>query len=220
MGKFIDLTGMKFGRWTVDSCAHRAMKLPGGGKTHTLWNVTCDCGAVSKVRSDGLLSGKSTSCGCFHSEVTSKRGTVHGLSQSGEYNVWAAMWQRCENPDHPHFYRYGGRGIIVDPHWRKFADFYSDMGPRPSSDHSIERVDNDGPYAKWNCSWELQSVQANNTCNTVRVAFRGRVQSITQWCRELNLNYSVVQDRLKRKHMSFEDALSLPTRAPFKEKVR
>src|ERR1700675_3912260 len=61
-----------------------------------------------------------------------------------EYQVWSAMRERCFNPPHPRYHRYGGRGITVCNRWSVSSyNFLSDMGPRPSPNHEIHRVDND-----------------------------------------------------------------------------
>jgi hypothetical protein len=79
-----------------------------------------------------------------------------------EYKVWAAMIQRCSNPNNADYPDYGGRGIRVCDRWLKFANFYADMGPRPSPQHSIDRIDNDGNYALGNCRWATAADQRAN----------------------------------------------------------
>ena len=73
------------------------------------------------------------------------------------------MKQRCTNPKNKGYKNYGGRGIYVCDRWMKsFPAFLMDMGKRPSPNLSIERKDNDGPYAKWNCKWATYEEQSLN----------------------------------------------------------
>lgn len=91
---------------------------------------------------------------------------VHGgARRSGrmpEYYVWNNMRRRCSNPKDVSYKNYGGRGIKVCPRWQNFSAFISDMGRRPTKNHTIERVDNDGNYCPSNCIWATWKVQAKN----------------------------------------------------------
>lgn len=81
------------------------------------------------------------------------------------YTAWQSMIYRCHGKDtkgNPNYRKYGGRGIYVCKEWRdSFRKFASDMGDRPKG-HSLDRIDNDGPYSKENCRWATQLTQSLN----------------------------------------------------------
>jgi hypothetical protein len=90
------------------------------------------------------------------------RQAKHGLSKRPEVTVWRGMVSRCTNQNATDYPRYGGRGIMVCDRWRLFANFFADMGERPSPKHSIDRIDNDGNYEPDNCRWATASEQRLN----------------------------------------------------------
>lgn len=87
----------------------------------------------------------------------------HGLSSSSEYGSWGAMITRCELPTSSEYIRYGAKGVKVCKRWREsFTAFYEDMGPKPTPNHSLDRINSEGNYEPNNCRWASPSLQSFN----------------------------------------------------------
>jgi len=178
MGKIRDLQGKRFGRLAVVT---RAPNKP--GCVNAIWVCQCDCGTIKNIRADVLIREDSTSCGCYQREISSKRLTTHGMSLTPEFSIWGTMIRRCHNQDHPSYKHHGARGIIVCERWRySFENFYDDMGQRPSKKHSIDRIDNNGPYSPENCRWATSRTQSRNTSYNRMVEMDGVSFCVADWC--------------------------------------
>ena len=109
------------------------------------------------------------------------------------------MKQRCHNPKNHSYKNYGGRGIGLCDRWlRSVAAFLEDMGPRPSPHHTVERLDNDGPYAPDNCVWAIRQVQNRNQRKTVRLTIHGRTASVPDWADISGIPAHAIRARLSR----------------------
>lgn len=90
------------------------------------------------------------------------KNSKSGISFTPEYVAWKSMIQRCTNRNNIAFKWYGARGIRVSKQWMKPEKFLMDMGKRPSSKHSLDRIDNSKGYSSGNCRWATKSEQAYN----------------------------------------------------------
>ena len=96
---------------------------------------------------------------------TSKTGRRRDWQRTPTYNSWAQMRSRCNNPNHPRWADWGGRGITVCERWASYENFLADMGERPPGT-TLERNGNDGNYEPDNCSWATPAQQARNQRST------------------------------------------------------
>lgn len=176
--------GKVFGRYTVTGVESNQV-------------VTARCSTCNRERRI-LVSMLNHYGGTKRCRCHVRAATTHGLSHSPEYRVWLSMIQRCTNPKRNGYGRYGGRGILVCDRWSAFENFLSDMGPRPSLQHSLDRIDGDGNYEPGNCRWATQVEQMRNMHRNVRLTFDGRTQCVRQWAAELGLSPYTIYSRIKR----------------------
>lgn len=119
------------------------------------------------------------------------------MTGSSEHAIWKQMRQRCQNPNHPYFSLYGGRGIKVCDRWQIFENFLADMGPRPPG-ASVDRINNDGPYSPKNCRWTTWEVQANNRRSVPKYRFDDELLSIAEIAERVGVNRQTIHSRLRR----------------------
>lgn len=208
MGKRIDLTGQRFGRLVVEGFAGTDKK------RNVLWSCKCDCGQRRVVTGNNLKSGHTKSCGCSR--------IAHGKSYTRLHRIWADMKTRCYNPQNRAYKNYGGRGITICDEWRddfqKFYDWAMSCGYQDNL--MIDRTDNDKGYYPDNCRWVNIEVQNNNKRNNIKIEYQGKVQTLAQWSKELEIEMDVLWHRINVSGWSIEKAFSIPTdeRKSHKEK--
>jgi len=119
--------------------------------------------------------------------------------RSLEYQTWVNMIARCTNEKHISYPHYGGRGIKVCDRWmNSFIAFYEDMGPRPTSKHSIDRIDYDGNYEPDNCRWATLKEQMRNRPGNHHVTANGQTLTVVEWAEKLGVNADALYIRLKK----------------------
>lgn len=134
------------------------------------------------------------------------------LKTSRTYRIWYAMRGRCLYPRHHAFYRYGGRGISIDPRWSNFLLFLEDMGHPPSELHTIDRINNDGNYCKGNCKWSTKQEQNKNKSNLYQIKTGNETMSLADACLKAGLPYQSVYKRIRTYGWAIDKALSTPIR--------
>jgi hypothetical protein len=135
----------------------------------------CECGNIKEMSMHNFYQVKS--CGCLQNENRVKASIKHGNAKRVDpnrrkwYDRWRSMIKRCYNPKIKSYSNYGGRGITVCDRWREpdgvgcenyYNDIHNILGPQPSPEHSIDRINNDGPYEITNLRWATNSEQNKN----------------------------------------------------------
>lgn len=198
--RYKDISGAKFGFLTaIEPASFRPTK----------WKCICECGNYHVVQVSLLNAGRVRSCGCSSTKLWMMATTpeqrrqkdynwkLKGCSKKfkGEYYSWKGMIYRCGKQSSKAYKYYGARGISVCDRWQQsFLNFMEDMGPRPSKDHSIDRIDNNGNYEPGNCRWADDTTQSYNKRNTI---IRDG-KTLLEISSEYNIPISVLRDRARR----------------------
>ena len=126
----------------------------------------------------------------------------HGHTPNGipspTYRSWMAMKCRCLRPGHPAYDKYGGRGISICERWMRFEWFLEDMGERPSSRHSIDRIDSGGHYTPENCRWSTPKQQSRNRRNIRFLTCNGETLCLAEWAERTGIRLNSIIRRLNR----------------------
>lgn len=136
-----------------------------------------------------------------------------GKPRDNRYMCWYMMIRRCHNPEHSNYCDYGEKGIEVCPEWfNSFEQFCKDVGPRPSMEHTLDRIDGTKGYYPENVRWADRDTQANNKSNSVMLTLFGRTLSLSQWARLINIPPMVLIWRIRYLKWSVDRAFLTPVR--------
>ena len=211
--KYKDITGQRFGRLVAVEYAG-TRRLGGKGQSKVQWRCQCDCGNEIIAIYGSLASGDTKSCKCLSAESVRKaiaKNTIHGKSWHPLYNVWQHMMRRCYDIKNSAYKDYGKRGIYVEESWHTFQNFYDDLIGEYIKGLMLERVNNDGPYAKSNCIFASMLTQVRNRRTTIFLECGDIRQTLMEWSEEVGIKYATLLMR-HRKGWSVERILFEPLR--------
>jgi hypothetical protein len=157
--------GQRYGRLTVTDPQTRMTRA--SGTSIPAATCTCDCGNPKTVPLYRLVQGITKSCGCLRREGTGGgKANTHGMRKHPLYPTWNSIMYRCYGEHHHEREHYGGRGIAVDPQWHDVTAFIAwiegNLGPKPTPQHTLDRINNDRNYEPGNLRWATREEQIRN----------------------------------------------------------
>jgi hypothetical protein len=207
-----NMVGQRFTRLVV-------LSYHGQRRKNAEWLCSCDCepGKTTLALRCTLISGDKKSCGCLNREYKASLVT-HGGTYTDIFGIWTGIKTRCLNPNCPGYARYGPRGLCEE--WENsFETFRDDMGPRPSPLHTVDRIDNNGPYCKANCRWALPEVQQNNKSTNKRLLYDGQNLTYAQWTKIKGFRKNTIRNRVVQ-GWDVERIMETPDDGPRKNPVK
>ncbi len=199
-----DLTNQTFGRY-------RVLGYCGKSRTgQTLWYCQCVCGNIRSVQAACLKNGKSKSCGCIPGNLT--HGETRGKEKSGAVSPELAAFYgargRCRVASNRHYRLYGGRGIEF--RFETFEEFIAEVGRRPSTKHSLDRIDVNGHYEPGNLRWATQTMPCRNRQRSVNLTINGSTKHLYEWAEEVGIPENTLRRRSRRWGWCDECCLTVP----------
>lgn len=180
--------------------------------------VLCDCGNEKIVYISNMVSGATKSCGCLFKKTNleslakgreSIASKARYSAREDEFWIWRSMIKRCTLKTDKSYKNYGGRGITVCDRWKASYDaFLDDMGFKPFSNATLDRIDNDKGYSPENCRWSTYAEQNRNKRTNVNIEYNGVTMCLEDWAKSLKISPASLNKRLKR--WTLEEALTTP----------
>lgn len=218
MAAKLNLVGKVFGRLTV--LFDTGERHQNGG---VIWKCQCSCGGEARVRTDGLRSGHTISCGCVQVEYAINCKTKHGMSKVGgkvtpTFATWNAMIGRVKD-DRPQAAKYyKDKGIGVCERWLWYPNFLEDMGEKPDG-KTLDRIDGDKGYCKENCRWANDWQQGQHRSNakidpemfSELILRRGQGWSMKELAEEYGVPHSTMRGVFNRRIPNWKKELENKT---------
>ena len=117
------------------------------------------------------------------------------------YRTYTRMIDRCTNAKHVAFRLYGGRGIGVCAEWRGHEGFdrwLAHIGPKPTPQHQMDRIDNDRGYEPGNVRWATRSENQRNRGDSIVLEIDGVREHVIAAAERYGLSPQVVTQRLQK----------------------
>ncbi len=200
----LETSGKTYGRLTIISDA------PSENRRRKV-SCRCACGETKTILLLSILSGRTKSCGCLRKEALNRK-RVDGLlfHQHPLYRTWLNMKRRCYYPKCKDYKYYGGKGIRIAPEWLDdFPKFVSDMGPKPTPKHSLDRISPADNYGPKTCRWATDAEQRNNMSSCIYITWGGATKTATQWAEHFGIKSGTVQKRIAS---GWDPVLAITTR--------
>lgn len=126
--------------------------------------------------------------------------TKHGAKHTKLYRVWCSMKERCNNPHHKAFSRYGGRGIKVCEEWQTSYDAFQKWAMANGYEEglTIDRKNNSGNYEPNNCHWATYSEQNRNYGRNHLITYQGQTKCLSDWADYFGINRATILYRINR----------------------
>lgn len=134
------------------------------------------------------------------------------MSGTPEHRAWKGMWARClAKPGDKYFHLYPKQGIKVCARWKKFENFFADVGPRPSPQHSLDRwPDPHGDYKPSNVRWATMKEQSNNRRDNRIVELNGKKFTLSTLADATGFKVGTLRSRLYKLGWDTRKAVASP----------
>ena len=216
-----NLINRRFGKLLVVKFSN--IKTYKNKSSQTQWLCKCDCGNEIVVSGNSLISGNTTSCGCYLQELRIK----HNKSHDRLYAIYKSMLHRCYSPKSRSYRSHGKRGITVCKEWQitenynGMNNFYEWALSNGYQDNlTIDRIDNNGNYEPSNCRWTTYVTQGNNRSNNHMITYNGETKTMAEWAREYNIPYNTFAWRINKSKWDIEKSLNTPVNSNKRKEIQ